>query len=466
MNKKVLPEVEPVVLDKICGIRAGLFILIAAIVGLLILFFLVFMLPGILNGGSYVSFHSNLHDVGVVLDGRYLGTAEDGRYYIEAGIHDVEYIHSGKTLKSESLDVDKHIFFTLIRHPGMDVDVNLDNTTELEETVRANFIRDIALWTKSSAYSEFYSYPPLVTNFAEDAVNMKFSDVYDEMLYALMHVSSGEAAADFENGYEILKKAGFRLPEYDIDLDGLFTEEGVGKVTAAENPMTDSAYYREFHFYDGGLITLGRSGNIAYPETNTYPVEVFVEPFALAHHPVTEYEYALFLDDNPEWNIENREKLIEKGLVDEFYLEGVFTSTSFISNKPVRNISWYAAKAYTEWASEITGEEFYLPSEAEWTFAALSAKDAPYATTLTYRSADHDHPSAMLGGLWEMTDTAYMPLSRLFGYEEASTLSTSFDDIIVKGGSYMNSGIDEMTVGVQERSTCSEYTGFRVAKKI
>ena len=135
--------------------------------------------------------------------------------------------------------------------------------------------------------------------------------------------------------------------------------------------MTDSAYYREFHFYDGGLITLGRSGNIAYPETNTYPVEVFVEPFALAHHPVTEYEYALFLDDNPEWNIENRDKLIEKGLVDEFYLEGVFTSTSFISNKPVRNISWYAAKAYTEWASEITGEEFYLPSEAEWTFAEI-----------------------------------------------------------------------------------------------
>ena len=466
MSKKVLPEVEPVVLDKICGIRAGLFILIAAIVGLIVLFFLLFMLPGILNGGSYVSFDSNIHGVGVRLDGRYLGTTLDGRYYIPAGIHHVEYIHDGKTIRTEDIKVDKHIFFTILRHPGMDINVSFENTPELEETIRKNFIRDDALWTKSSRYSEFYNYPPIAMNFAEDAVALGFKDVYDEMLYALMHVSSGEAAADYDNAYTLLEEHGYRLPENNINLTELFTAEGVGKVTAGINPTPESAYYREFHFYDGGTITLGKSGNIAYPYTNTYPVEVSVEPFALAHHTVTEYEYALFLEANPEWKIENKEELMEKGLVDEFYLEGVFSSTSFISNKPIRNISWYAAKAYTEWISEATGEEFYLPSEAEWTYAALSAKDAPYATTLNYRSADHDHPSSMLGGLWEMTDTAYMPLARIYGYEEASTLSTSFDDIIVKGGSYMNSGIDEMTVGVQERSTCSEYTGFRVAKKI
>ena len=466
MSKKVLPEVEPVVLDKICGIRAGLFILIAAIAGLIVLFFLLFMLPGILNGGSYVSFDSNLHDVGIILDGKYLGTVEDGRYYIPAGSHSVEYIHDGKTLKSETINVKKHIFFTILRHPGMDVEVTFSNDAELENAIREDFMKDIALWTKTSSYNEFYNYPPLAMNFAEDAVALGFKDVYDEMLYALMHVSSGEAAADVLNAYDILEDHGYRLPENSINLTELFTADGIGKVEAKANPETESAYYREFHFYDGGMITLGRSGNIAYPETNTYPVETFVEPFALAHHTVTEYEYSLFLEANPEWKVENKQKLMEEGLVDEFYLSGVFSSTSFISNKPVRNISWYAAKAYTEWISEVSEEEFYLPSEAEWTYAALSAKDAPYATTPSYRSADHDHPSSMLGGLWEMTGTAYMPLSRIFGYEEASTLSTDFDDIIVKGGSYMNTGIDLMTVGVQERSTCSEYTGFRVAKKI
>ena len=466
MSKKVLPEVEPVVLDKICGIRAGLFILIAAIVGLIVLFFLVFMLPGILNGGSYVSFNSNLHDVGVRLDGKYLGTVEDGRYYIPAGEHNVEYIHDGKTLKTETINVKKHIFFTILRHPGMDVDVEIQATEELEETIRENFIRDIAMWTKSSDYNEFYNYPPLVKDFAEDAVSLSFGNVESEMLYALMHISSSAAADDFNNGYAILKEAGYKLPALDFNLDDLFNGNGIGNAKAETNAKPESAYYKEFHFYDGGEITLGRSGKAVYPETNTYPVKVEVEPFALAHHAVTEYEYALFLEDNPEWKIENRKELIEKGLVDEFYLEGVFASTSFISNKPVRNISWYAAKAYTEWASDVTGEVFYLPSEAEWTYAALSAQGAPYATNINYRSADHEHPSAMLGGLWEMTDTSYMPLSRLVGYSEATTLSTDFDDIIVKGGSYMNSGIDEMTVGVQERSTCSEYTGFRVAKKI
>jgi formylglycine-generating enzyme required for sulfatase activity len=51
-----------------------------------------------------------------------------------------------------------------------------------------------------------------------------------------------------------------------------------------------------------------------------------------------------------------------------------------IARRPVINVSWYDAKLYTAWLSQVTGFEYRLLTEAEWEYCCRAGSEEAYAT--------------------------------------------------------------------------------------
>jgi len=97
---------------------------------------------------------------------------------------------------------------------------------------------------------------------------------------------------------------------------------------------------------------------------NEQPVhEVSVESFAMGRYPVTFAEYDYFCEQASGW-FKKRKKPNDRG-----WGRG---------NRPVINVSWHEAVSYTKWLSEQTGQQYRLPTEAEWEYAARAGTETDY----------------------------------------------------------------------------------------
>ncbi|RKU09575.1 hypothetical protein C6503_20700 [Candidatus Poribacteria bacterium] len=110
-----------------------------------------------------------------------------------------------------------------------------------------------------------------------------------------------------------------------------------------------------------------------------------VDAFYMDMYEVTNAQYRKFIDANPQWQ---KGKALTS-IVSDGYLSGwkgnMYPKGK--ANHPVVNISWFAAKAYAEWA----GKE--LPTEAQWEKAArgsLEGKKYPWGNAKPRKRANYN----------------------------------------------------------------------------
>ena len=96
------------------------------------------------------------------------------------------------------------------------------------------------------------------------------------------------------------------------------------------------------------------------------PAEATVAAFLIEAHPVTNAQFLRFLWEQPHW----RRSQVKRLFADKNYLqhwEGDLEYPEGAGAAPITNVSWFAARAYAEWAG------LRLPTLREWEYVAQAS---------------------------------------------------------------------------------------------
>ena len=480
MKKKEINEqleVEPVRLKPWRNMSAATYLTIIYALAIIVIVFAVGFLPGIIHGGRQVTFKSSVKPSSVYVDAAYAGTTPFTAF-LSPGEHSVRFSYKDIAQESFTIEVDHPLFLTWLIPRKMEISSTSYLDAEAADSYLKSMMEEIVSYSKVIDYGDSYHYPPLFEMAAYTLSSIENADpsLLSYFTDGALFITSETMLQDYRNAVEILDQASFdvaSLTEAGELLSLLFDENQTGKSPALRNDLIDTAlsvekmehpFNIEGYRFPAQKFYMGKDSDLHYPGVQQMGVETEVSSFVLSSNEISEYQWALFIEAHPMWAKSNSEQLTELKLADESYLDGIYPNTAIQSASPVRNISYYAASAFAEWVSEQSGKEVFIPTAAHLELASLMS-DGFYQSTLFNSSDKTDGPSSLLGGVWEFTSTEFVPLSRYLGRTVETDITV--DDIVVKGGSYLNDPdlIDSSTVGVLNKSQCSDTAGFRIAWK-
>lgn len=181
-----------------------------------------------------------------------------------------------------------------------------------------------------------------------------------------------------------------------------------------DDPACDPVTWRAV---EGGLHTIGHSGEGFAYDNETGRHRVWLEPFQIAERAVTIGDWLRFIDDGgytrPEfWLSDGWAAMQRHGWQAPGYwshCDGQWMAFGSAGSRPVRraepvcHISFYEADAYARWAGA------RLPTEFEWEVAAGGVAEARGQLLDPHRLHPGLAGKHMVGDVWEWTSSAYLP---------------------------------------------------------
>jgi formylglycine-generating enzyme required for sulfatase activity len=140
-----------------------------------------------------------------------------------------------------------------------------------------------------------------------------------------------------------------------------------------ERAVSELAEVPETVLVPAGPFLMGSTEDNELATDREHPQhQVKLDAFLIGRYPVTNAQYARFIEGG---GYENQAYWTEAGWA--WREEEGSTQPRYWGdpkwnqpNYPVVGVSWYEVLAYCRWLSEVTGQEFRLPTEAEWEKAA------------------------------------------------------------------------------------------------
>lgn len=227
--------------------------------------------------------------------------------------------------------------------------------------------------------------------------------------------------------------------------------------------------------HPGGAVRIGHEGR-GFAFDNEGPAhDVLLGPFALARRPVTNREWAAFIEDggyrDPRlWLSDGWARVQAEGISAPLYWDGeqAFTLSGMQPRRPdepVTHVSFYEADAFATWAG------LRLPTEFEW--EALAASDNA-AGGVQLDGAQGVHPAGspgLFGDCWQWTRSAYLPYPR---YRPAAGAVGEYNSKFMSGQCVLK-GASCATPRGSSRATYRnffppekrwQFTGVRLAKDL
>jgi len=220
-----------------------------------------------------------------------------------------------------------------------------------------------------------------------------------------------------------------------------------------------------------GSLTMGmpacpRESNLARPWPSGRVVSI--PSFQLGRHPITNAEFRAYTQATgaPPPN--------------------TFSMPGFnADDQPVGGVSWLDAAYYCAWLSSETGQDYDLPTDAEWEYAArggMTGLPFPWGTELSLNQAWYGGQAApkpvgsfppngfglhdMVGNIWEWCADIYSIASGGMAATNAPTGKDPRINRVLRGGSYLTKDPLNLWIAYRHEDPPDlrhECIGFRIA---